>query len=420
MDKVILHADLNNFYASVECIDLPDLLSVPLAVCGDPENRHGIVLAKNQLAKKLGVKTGETIREAQKKCGGRLVTVHPHFDKYVFYSKKVREIYYSFTDQIETFGLDECWLDVTGSQKLFGNGKEIADKIRERVKEELNLTVSVGVSFSKVFAKLGSDMKKPDATTVISRENYKELVWPLPAEEMLFIGRKTVEKLHLLNIFTIGDLANANTDVLKRKFGIVGVKMQKDAQGVEEGVVLKFDEKTPVKSVGNGITTRRDMKSDDDVKTVIAYLADTVGTRLRSYGLMANGVAVAVRGNDLKSFVRQRALPYPTNSSDYIAKECFSLFKENYDFSKDIPIRTLTISTYHLMSENGSFQTSLLYDNKVDEGKNLGSAVDKIRAKFGDGAISKAAFLNCYDLLGEVTKEDDDMLPFQRGNREKT
>lgn len=419
MDRVILHADLNNFYASVECIGHPEYLSRPLAVCGNAENRHGIVLAKNQLAKKLGVKTGETIKDAKKKCGDNLIMIEPHFDKYIYYSKKVREIYYTFTDQIETFGLDECWLDVTGSQKLFGNGKEIADKIREKVKSELDLTVSVGVSFSKVFAKLGSDMKKPDATTVISRENFKDLVWPLPAEELLFIGKRTIEKLHLINIFTIGDLANANTDVLTSKFGVTGVKMQKDARGIEEGRVLKFDEKTPVKSVGNGITTKRDMISDDDVRTVICYLADTVGTRLRSYGLAANGVSVSIRKNDLSSLIRQKVLLYPTNSADEIAKECFELFKANYDISAELPIRTLTISTFHLVSESDFFQTSFLYDDKLSEEKELGKAVDTIRKKFGDNAIGKAALLNVSDLLGEITKEDDEMLPFQRGNREK-
>ncbi len=417
-DRVILHVDLNNFYASVECIGHPELLLRPLAVCGDPENRHGIVLAKNQLAKSLGVKTGETVREAQRKCGGNLLTVPPHFNKYVYYSKKVREIYYSFTDEIETFGLDECWLDVTGSQKLFGSGKEIADKIREKVKSELDLTVSVGVSFTKVFAKLGSDMKKPDATTVISRENFKQLVWPLPAEEMLFIGRKTIEKLHLINIFTIGDLANADTEVLKQKFGVVGLRMQKDARGIEEGRVLKYDEKTPVKSVGNGITTKRDMVNDDDVRTVISYLADTVATRLRSYGLAASGVAIAIRDCGLSGFIRQTALPYPTSSADEIGKECFELFKKNYDLATEKPIRTLTVSTFNLMSGGDLFQPSLFFDDRIDEEKSLGSAVDKIREKFGGTAISKASMLSSSDLLGTVTKEDDDMLPFQRGNRE--
>ncbi len=419
MDKVILHVDLNNFYASVECIDHPEHLSLPFAVCGSVEDRHGIVLAKNQVAKKLGVKTGDTVHEAQKKCGGHLTVVPPHFEKYVYYSKKVREIYYTFTDQIETFGLDECWLDVTGSQKLFGCGKEIADKIRERVKKELNLTVSVGVSFSKVFAKLGSDMKKPDATTVISRDNYKNVVWPLPAEELLFIGKHTIEKLHLLNIFTIGDLANAKTDILKDKFGIVGIRMQKDARGIEDGKVLKFNEKTPMKSVGSGITARHDLVFDDDVSTVMEFLSDDVATRLRSYGLTATGVAVCIRSNDLKSFSRQKKLLYPTNSQDSIAKECFELFKENYDLTKDLPIRTLTITAINLVSENDFFQSSFLYDDKIDEEKMLGKAVDKIRSKFGKSAIGKASLLNSESLFRTTNPKIGDMLPFQRGNREK-
>lgn len=416
MDKVILHSDLNNFYASVESVNHPEYKDIPIAVCGNPKNRHGIVLAKNNLAKKYGVKTGEPIWESLLKCRN-LVIVPPHFDQYSYYSKLIRDIYYEFTDRIETFGLDECWLDVTGSQKLFGNGQSIANKIRETVKERTGLTVSIGVSFSKVFAKLGSDMKKPDATTIISRDNYKNLVWPLPVSEMLFIGKNTTEKLKSLNIFTIGDLANYNPTLLKKKFGVIGIKMHNDANGIEEGEILKFNQTTPIKSVGNGMTTKRDIQSNEDARTVIYYLSETVATRLREYGYMANGIGVTFRSNDLNSFTRQKILHHPTISADEISKACYQCFIENYDFNKNLPIRTLTISTFDLISLNDSLQSNIFNDT-IKEQKKFGNSLDSIRKKFGDSAVTKAAFID-NTLLGTTEKEDDDILPFQRGNREK-
>lgn len=417
MEKVILHADLNNFYASVECVDHPEYKNLPLAVCGNPENRHGIILAKNNLAKALGVKTGEAIWEAQLKCRN-LILISPHFDKYSFYSKLVRNIYYNYTDKIETFGLDECWLDVTGSKMLFGSEKEIADKIRRDVFEKSGLTISVGVSFSKIFAKLGSDMKKPDATTIISKENYKQKVWPLPVSELLFIGKQTNTKLKSLNILTIGDLANCDKKVLKAHFGIVGEKMYDDANGVDNSEILRFDEKTPVKSVGNGTTTKRDMVTNEDVRTVIFYLAETVASRLRGYGFMANGVSVSIRSNDLSSFVRQKKLPRPTVSSDVISKACYQCFLDNYDLSKDLPIRTLTISTYDLISLDSALQESIFFAENIDSEKKLGASLDKIREKFGQESVTKAAFID-NSLVGITHTQDDDTLPFQRGNREK-
>ena len=224
MPKHVLHCDLNNFYASVAVLLDPSLAGKPVAVCGDPKKRHGIVLAKSMPAKLKGVQTGEAIWQAQKKCPD-LVLVAPQYDKYVYYSKKVREIYARYTDRIESFGIDECWLDVTGSTRLFGSPEKIAYEIKEAVKNEIGLTISVGVSFTKVFAKLGSDMKKPDAVTVISPENFKEKIWKLPASEMLYVGRRVAEKLALLNIHTIGELANADRSLLRAHFGIVGDKM---------------------------------------------------------------------------------------------------------------------------------------------------------------------------------------------------
>lgn len=208
-DRTILHCDMNNFYASVECLYNPALRGKPVAVGGDVEARHGIILAKNYEAKKYGVQTGEALWQAKQKCPG-LTIVPPSFEKYLRFSRLAREIYGCYTDRIESFGLDECWLDLTGSERLFGGGKAVADKLRERIKFELGVTISVGVSHNKIFAKLGSDMKKPDATTVITRENYKDVVWPLPVSDLLFVGPATTRKLARYGIHTIGQLAQAD------------------------------------------------------------------------------------------------------------------------------------------------------------------------------------------------------------------
>ncbi|MEG2454505.1 MAG: DNA polymerase IV, partial [Clostridia bacterium] len=288
MDRVILHCDMNNFYASVECVLNPELQGKPVAVCGDPKKRHGIVLAKSQSAKKFGVKTGDAVWQAIKKCPN-LIVVAPHHEEYVRYSEIVFKIYTTITDRVESFGIDECWLDVTESIKMFGSGEKIADMLRERVKKETGLTISVGVSFTKIFAKLGSDYKKPDATTVITRENYKQLVWPLPILELLMIGKSSAERLKKLNINTIGDLAKTDRTLLNRHFGIVADKMIDNASGIErEEVKLYYDNHIP-KSVGHGTTTSKDITNVDSAKVVIYALSEMVATRLRKYGLLAGG-----------------------------------------------------------------------------------------------------------------------------------
>ena len=415
MERVILHSDLNNFYASVEGLDNEEYRVNPMAVSGNPEMRHGIILAKNNMAKALGVKTGDTIWQAEMKCRN-IMLCRPHFEKYSHYSKVVREIYYTFTDKIETFGLDECWLDVTGSQKLFGDGESIANLIREKVKRETGLTVSIGVSYTKVFAKLGSDMKKPDAVTIITKENFKEKVWTVPVEEMLNIGKKTKLRLRNLNVFTIGDLANTQEKLLLSHFGIIGSRMKKDAMGIEEGEVLVFDKHTPIKSVGNGITTRRDMKTNDDVRSVIFYLAEIVASRLRQYGFCGTGVSIAIRDTALSTISRQQVLNYPTNSEKVIATEAYECFLKNYNLNHLLPLRSITVQTYNLVSDGFSFQQSL-FDTAIDNFKEekLGKSLDVIRDKFGFESVTKASFIS-NDLIASSHKSDD-TLPFQRNNR---
>ena len=283
-DRVILHCDMNGFFASVELLSHPELRDRPMAVCGNPDKRHGIILAKNELAKKAGVVTAETVWQALKKCPD-LQFVPPHMSRYKHYSKLINEIYQRFTDMVEPFSIDESWLDVTASQSLFGSGEEIADTIRETVKKELGLTLSAGVSFNKIFAKMGSEYKKPDATTVISRENYREILWPLPAREMFFVGKVTAQKLISAGINTIGDIAVTNPDVLEGMLGKQGRQLWEYTNGLDESPVARVGEGEKIKSVGNGITFSRDLVTEDDIVTAVTSLSDTVAGRLRKYGM---------------------------------------------------------------------------------------------------------------------------------------
>ncbi len=408
MDRVILHCDLNNFYATAECVSHAEWRNVPLAVCGDPNARHGIVLAKNEIAKKLGVRTGEAIWEAKRKAPD-LVTVPPHFDLYMAYSKQMFALYNEYTDMVEPFGADECWLDVTGSRKLFGDGEQIANKIRERVKKESGLTCSVGVSFNKVFAKLGSDLKKPDATTVISRDNFKQLIWRLSADEMLMIGRRTYEQLKKLNITTIGDLACADSNVLKSTFGINGIRMQAYARGDDNEPVREAVRHREAKSIGHGMTAVRDIETDEDARDLIFYLSEKVAARMRKGNVRGALVSVGMRDNKLFSIVRQRMLPFATYSSDEIASAAFELFLENWNGD---PMRTITVSMSKLVPSGEPQQMSFLTDTKRnDKLEKLDETLDYLNGKYGN--IVKRASLIGKDFLYDKT-DDEDFLPFQR------
>ena len=306
-EKVILHCDLNNFYASVEQVENPQLSAKYLAVSGNPSERHGIILAKNTEAKKMGVKTGEPIWQAKQKCPD-LVCVLPHYELYVQYSCAVKDIYKQYTDKVESFGMDECWLDVSDCSH-FGTGEELAHKIRKEVKQKLGLTISVGVSFCKVFAKLGSDMKKPDAVTVISKKDFRQKVWPLAVEEMLFVGRQTKAKLNKLGIFTLGQLAQTDCDLLNRQFGVNGIKLWQSANGLDDSPVHNVNDVAPIKSVSHGTTTIKDMCSFEQADKVIEYLSELVATRLRRYGMEGKVVQLTIRRNDLSHQSRQQAVP---------------------------------------------------------------------------------------------------------------
>lgn len=402
-----MHCDLNNFYASVEQKLHPEYDGMPLAVCGDPKARHGIVLAKNQLAKQAGVKTAETIWEAKQKCP-ELVLVEPHFDEYVKYSKQVFEIYTSFTDRVESFGIDECRLDVTGCERLFGDGKAITDTLRKTVKEKTGLTISVGVSFTKTLAKLGSDLKKPDATTVLDEKHYMQIIGNMPPSEMIMVGKHTSEKLEKLNIRTIKDLANADRNALRYQFGIIADTLVNAAQGIETEEVKKYYDVRIPKSVSKGTTTPRNIESADEAKIVIYALAEMVALQLRSYGLVANGVYLAIKSPALNWTSKQVPLsPASANSGD-IAKAAFDLLCKIHNFSE--PLRAITVGAIRL-SDRTEVQLSLFDDNDGRKEK-LDDTIDEIRKKYGYKAVQRGLLLQ-NDLTGNL-HEEDDFKPFHQ------
>ena len=392
MSRTILHCDMNNFYASVECFLDPELKLFPVAVCGDVEERHGIVLAKNYKAKGYGVSTGEAIWQAKQKCPG-LVVVPPHYEEYMKFSKAAREIYEHYTDQVEPFGMDECWLDVTGSTRIMGNGEKIANEIRERIKFELGLTISAGVSFNKIFAKLGSDMKKPDAVTVIPQDNYKNIVWNLPASDMLGVGRATERKLASSGIRTIGQIAEFPCEYLQRKLGKCGVDIWRFANGLDDSRVTVRDTEAPDKSVGHGMTAIQDLENPAEVWTFILELCQDIGHKLYVFHKKATGIAIYVRDNELYTKQWQCRLPVPTQSPSAIAKEAFSLFMRSYDWKH--PIRSLTVRAINLTSLDAPHQLDIFCDaERVAKSEAIDKAVEELRSRFGKDIIRNACLLN--------------------------
>lgn len=402
MERTILHVDLNNFYASVECLYNPAIRNKPVAVCGDVEARHGIVLAKNYPAKVLGIKTGEAIWQAKQKARD-LIVVPPDFRKYLRFSRLARGIYADYTDQIEPFGIDEAWLDVTGSTLLFGGGEAIANDIRRRIREELGLTVSVGVSYNKVYAKLGSDLRKPDATTVISRANYRNVVWPLPIGELLYVGHSTCNKLRSRAIYTIGDLARRDPADLRRLLGVWGETLYVFANGLDPSAVRKTGEETVIKSIGNSTTASRDLLDAEDVQMVIYVLSDSVAARLREQGLKCTGVSIYVRDNQLSACERQRRLSQPTHLSSDIADQAIQIFGQNYTWQR--PIRSVGVRGFGLVTADQHVQLDLFGEDKVKL-ERLEFTVDRLRRRFGHGIIGRASLLKDPKLTGFNPKDE--------------
>ena len=389
VDRIIFHCDLNCFYASVELLSHQDLRDVPMAVCGDPASRHGIILAKNEPAKKYGVQTAETIWQAKKKCPN-LVLLPPHHDLYREYSRKVNAIYDEYTDLVEPFGIDESWLDVTHSLHLFGgDAKALADSLRERIKRELGLTLSVGVSFNKVFAKLGSDYKKPDATTVISRENWQRLVWPLPVGTLLFVGGAAQKLLRQYGVNTIGQLAACRPEMLETLMGKMGIQLYEYANGLDRDPVRSRYDAEPVKSVGNGTTFSKNLTTREQVHSGIAMLADSVGSRLRHYGLYAGGVQVTVRDPEFRDRSRQMQLASPTHLIRDLTDTAMKLMDTLW--KPPSPVRALTVTAIHLVPEGDAYEQVDLFTAaaapKKEKQEKLEAAMDRIRGKYGTDAI---------------------------------
>lgn len=405
--RVILHADMNNFYASVECLYNPAIRGFPVAVCGDPDARHGIVLAKNYLAKHQGVITGQAIWQAKQTCPS-LVVVRPDYRKYLRFAKLARAMYAQYTDQIEPFGLDEAWLDVTGSVAMQGNGQSIADELRLRIRDELGITASIGVADNKIFAKLGSDMKKPDATTVITQGNYRDKVWPLPVEELLYVGRATRRKLSCWNIKTIGDLARCDLALLQKNLGKWGHTLWSFANGLDVSPVMQQDESSLIKSIGNSTTTPRDLTCFEDVKVVFSMLCESVASRLREHDFVCRTLQIYVRDKHLACFERQGKLPRPTQLADDLCNSSLHLFAQSYDWQS--PIRSLGVRATDLDGLHTPLQLDFLPDaRKQARSLQLAQSVDDIRRRFGHFSIQRALMLTDRPLT-KISPKDDHII----------
>ena len=404
MERIILHSDCNSFYASVECLHHPEIREKPVAVGGDIEQRHGIILAKNQLAKQFHVSTGEAIWQAKQKCP-ELIVLPPDFPLYLRFSRLARDIYLDYSSRVEPFGLDEAWLDITSRENQKDKGEKTAQEIRKRIREELGITVSIGVSYNKIFAKLGSDYQKPDAVTLITKENYRQIAWPLPASDLLYVGPATKRKLNGFGVHTIGELAQTPVEILRSKFGKIGDILWCFSNGLDRSPVADFQNQPIVKSIGNSTTAPRDLESGEDVKMILYVLADSVARRLREQGLKGRTIHISVRDNSLFSFTRQKTLLSYTNLTGEIAREALSLFREHYRWKR--PVRSIGISVSDLEAGTICSQTGLFCDEvKREKMERLDNAVDRLKARFGTFAIQPAVLLKDRKLSDFDPKND--------------
>ena len=397
-EKIILHSDVNNFFASVECANKKQLQNKPVAVTGNPEKRNGIILAKNELAKKQGVKTGEAIWQAKKKCPN-LICLPPHYDLYEKISKKLHELYLDYTDLVEPLGLDECWLDVTNSIKYLNKtGKEIADEIRQRVKEEFNVTVSVGVSFSKIFAKLGSDMKKPDATTIISKENFKEKTYNLSLNSIVGIGNKLEKKFEKMNILTIGDFVNLDSEIIKSIFGKTGIELQQKLNGSLVEEVPCYYNLAPPKSIGNGTTTIMDIQKRNDIKKVVAFLCEKIAVRMIKSKFEARTITVTIKTNEFEKF-RHSKTTLPMQSYETIFENAMELLDSFWQYNKKV--RAIRVRVSSLININNYKQLSMFDDNKIK----LTESIEYIKSRYGKNKIFIAS--DGYSFINRKSEQEE-------------
>ena len=402
MNRTILHSDCNCFYASVELLHHPELRGKPVAVGGDPQARHGIVLTADYTAKRRGVKTGMALWQARQVCPD-IIFLPPRMDLYLRFSRMAQEIYAEYTDKREPYGIDESWLDVTDSVSLKGDGYHIAQEISSRMKKELGITVSVGVSFNKIFAKLGSDYKKPDAITTMNKDEYRDKAWPLPVSDLLYVGSATNNKLRGIGIRTIGDLARTEETLLVRKLGKMGSILWSFANGYDDSPVKLENTSAPIKSVGNSTTTPKDMETDEDVRIVLYILAESVAARLRENGFRCRTVEISIRDKDLFHFSKQVKLQNASNITREIAEAGYKLYKKSYRLPADEqelknsrpefyqkPLRSIGIRGTDLVTDYFWEQLDMFMDPQAREKQmKVDAAVDTIRKRFGFYSIQR-------------------------------
>lgn len=411
MERVIAHSDLNCFYASVEMLRNPRLRDVPFAVCGSTRERRGIVLTANYLAKRCGVKTGMANWQARQTCPG-LYIVPPKYNDYIQFSGFVQELYSKYSDRVEGFGIDESWIDLTGCVSSFKQGEKAVHEIRERVKRELGLTVSIGLSYNKVFAKLASDMRKPDACTIIPQDNFQELVWPLPVGNLLYVGGKTEAKLRNQYINTIGDLAKTDPDRLRYWFGKVGLVLHAFANGQDRSMVAPTGFESPVNTVGNSQTCPRDLVTDTEVKIMIYALSESVGGRLSEMGMYASTVEFSFLDSDLQNYgSRQCKLVIPTNISGLIADAAYKLFKKSYGHWPK-PLRKVGVRALDLLGMDAPRQLTIFEDaNKASDKEELERVINGLRRRYGNKIIQRAIMYTDRELSGVDAKKDHTIHP---------
>ena len=402
MSRIIIHSDLNNFFASVECLKKPWLKSAPMAVAGDTESRHGIILAKNAVAASFGVKTAEPIWKAKRKCP-QLITVPPHYDDYVIISRKVRHIYEEYSNLIEAFGIDECWIDISDIARDFSEGERIADEIRDKISKQINITASCGVSFNKTFAKLGSDMKKPDATTVITDDDFREKIWELPVDRLLYVGRSTSASLINANIHTIGDIAQTDVKSLEMLFGKNGRALWLNANGKDDSPVINSSSSGVLKSVSNSVTLPRDISTDEDARIVLLSLCEKVSARMRRLGAKCHTVQLHVRDSELRSYERQIRLDVPARTVDSIFKAVYTLYLSN---STGMNIRSLGVCGCDLVYDDEA-QLMITEDSeRAYKLEQIDTIADSIRQKYGRAALTRGIMLTPSVMSGIDIHED--------------
>lgn len=409
MERIILHSDINHCYAQIEEMKYPALRKIPMAVGGFEEKRHGIILAKNDIAKTYQIKTGESLREAYAKCPD-LKIIHPNYEEYIYYTEQVKDIYREYSDRVESFGLDEAWIDVSSSSTVFGDGYTIAKTIQQRVFQEIGLTISTGISFNKIFAKLGSDMNKHLGLVEITKDNYQEKVWPLPIGDLLYVGRATVKKLQEYHIETIGDLAQLPDGWMMDHFGKVGEILSCFARGEDVSEVALSSYKEPVKSVGNAITAIKDITCFEEAKLVYYVLVESVASRLRDGGLRGKVITISLRNKDLISFTRQKKIAQATNLTNDIMPIVLNLLKTHYSFS--IPLRSIGVSISDLEDDNGYAQLNLFVSEEEQrKQRRLEETMDLIRSRFGYQKARRCSMALDKDLTGFDPKNEHVIYP---------